>query len=166
MSDVVAPVKPTRLRVRLDAPRPAVYRALLDPEAVAAWRVPDGMRCTIHEWDAREGGAVRVSLTYDAPTGAGKTTPQTDTYRGRFVELVPDVRVVEIDEFETTVPELRGEMRSTIELSDAPGGGTDLVATHDNLPSGVAPADNEAGWRMALGRLAALLERQERGGQP
>jgi uncharacterized protein YndB with AHSA1/START domain len=150
----------TRLTIRINAPRAAVYGALLDPVAVATWRVPDGMRCTIHEWDAREGGSLRVSLTYDAPTGVGKTTEHTDTYRGRFVELVPDERVVEVDEFETAVPELQGAMRSTIVLADAPGGGTDLVAVHDDLPPGISPADNETGWRMALGKLAALLERR------
>ncbi len=150
----------TRLRVTINAPRSVVYRALIDPAAVAMWRVPDGMRSTIHEWDAREGGSLRVSLTYDEPTDRGKTTARTDTYRGHFIELVPDERVVEVDEFETSVPELQGAMRSTIVLSDAAGGGTDLVAVHDDLPRGVSASDNETGWRMALGRLAALVEKQ------
>lgn len=148
----------TRLDIHIDAPRSVVYRALLDAAAVAVWRVPDGMRCTIHEWDARQGGRLRVSLTYDAPSGVGKTTERTDTYAGRFAELVPDERVVEVDEFETTTPDLQGAMRSTIVLADAPGGGTDLVATHEDLPPGISPADNELGWRMALGKLAALVE--------
>ena len=148
----------TRLRVHIDAPRAIVYRALLDPVAVATWRVPDGMQCTIHEWDAREGGRVRVSLTYDAPTDGGKTTAHTDTYHGHFAELVPDTRVVEVDEFETSAPELQGPMRSTFVLSDAPGGGTDLVAMHDDLPPGVSEADNDTGWRMALGKLARWCE--------
>ena len=153
----------TRLTIRIDAPRAAVYRALLDPAAVAAWRVPDGMRCKIHEWEPREGGSLRVSLTYDAPGAAGKTTEHTDTYRGRFVELVPDERVVEVDEFETTISDLQGPMRSTILLTDAPGGGTELVAIHDDLPPGIPLADNELGWRMALGKLVGLVERRPAG---
>ena len=76
---------------------------------------------------------------------------------GRFVTLVPDKLVVEIDEFETEDPALRGEMISTIRLSDADGG-TDLEATHDELPPGVSPADNELGWRLALAKLAKLVE--------
>jgi uncharacterized protein YndB with AHSA1/START domain len=64
-----------------------VYAALIDPDAVAIWKVPDGMSCRVHEFEAREGGAFRISLTYDAPDRAGKTAPNTDTYRGRFVEL-------------------------------------------------------------------------------
>ena len=59
--------------------------------------------------------------------------------------------------FETADPNLRGEMTITVTLGDAPGG-TEIPAVHDGLPSGVAPADNEAGWREALDRLAALVE--------
>ena len=147
----------TRIRRHIDAPRERVYRALLDADAIARWRVPEGMTAHVHELDAREGGAIRVSLTYDAPTGAGKTTPRTDTYHGRFVELVPNERVVEAGEFETMDPALRGEMTITISLAAA-GGGTDLVALHEGLPRGVRVADNETGWRMALDKLAALVE--------
>ncbi|HYP05429.1 MAG TPA: hypothetical protein VER03_04270, partial [Bryobacteraceae bacterium] len=49
----------------------------------------------VHAFDAREGGAFRISLTYDQPAGSGKTTAHTDTYHGRFVKLVPDEVVVE-----------------------------------------------------------------------
>jgi uncharacterized protein YndB with AHSA1/START domain len=141
----------------LRAPRERVYAALIDPASVARWRVPAGMTSEVHEFHAREGGAVRVSLTYDAPDRTGKTAGQTDTYRGRFVRLVPNELVVEAVEFETDDPALRGEMTITIGLSDADGG-TELVATHEGLPDGVSPADNETGWRESLARLAALVE--------
>jgi len=134
-----------------------VYRALLDARAVAQWKVPTGMTCHVHAFDAREGGSFRISLTYEAPTGTGKTTAHTDTYHGRFVKLVPNEQVVEVDEFETEDPALRGEMTIAITLADADGG-TDLFAVHDGLPRGVSPADNETGWRMALAKLAALVE--------
>jgi hypothetical protein len=48
-------------------------------------------------------------------------------------------------------------MTLTISLADADGG-TELAAVHDGVPPGVSPADNEAGWREALARLAALVE--------
>jgi uncharacterized protein YndB with AHSA1/START domain len=146
-----------RMRQVISAPRERVYAALVDPAAVARWRVPAGMTSEIHEFDAREGGAVRVSLTYDAPDRSGKTVGRTDTYRGRFVRLVPNELVVEVDEFEAEDPALRGEMTMTIRLSDVDGG-TELDATHEGLPEGVSPADNEMGWREALARLAALVE--------
>jgi uncharacterized protein YndB with AHSA1/START domain len=147
----------TRISRHLNAPRAIVYRALLDARAVARWKVPDGMTCHVHEFDPRECGSFRISLTYDAPTGTGKTTAHTDTYHGRFVKLIPNEQVVEVDEFETADPALCGEMTITITLADADGG-TDLIAVHDGLPRGVSPADNETGWRLALDKLAALVE--------
>jgi uncharacterized protein YndB with AHSA1/START domain len=139
------------------APRAVVYRALLDADAIAKWRVPDGMRAQVHEFDPREGGAFRVSLTYDAPDVGGKTTARTDTYHGRFAALVPDAQVVEIIEFETDDAALRGEMRMTTTLTDA-AGGTDVQIRHDGIPDVVPAADNEAGTRMALASLARLVE--------
>jgi uncharacterized protein YndB with AHSA1/START domain/8-oxo-dGTP pyrophosphatase MutT (NUDIX family) len=150
-------VSSTRISRHMNAPRDVVYRALLDPGAIAKWRVPDGMTSHVHEFEPREGGSIRISLTYDQPTATGKTTAHTDTYHGRFVNLVTNEQVVEVDEFETTDPALRGEMTITITLADADGG-TDLLAVHDGLPPGVPAADNEAGWRMSLGKLAALVE--------
>ena len=119
------------------------------------------MSSQVHAFDARVGGAIRVSLTYDAPAATGKTTAHTDTYHGRFVELVPDERVVEVVEFETADPALQGEMTVTIELTDAEGG-TEVVGVHEGLPPGVPVADNEAGWRSSLARLAALVEARHR----
>jgi len=147
----------TRLTRHITAPRSDVYRALLDPVAVVHWKVPPGMTSEVHEWDAREGGRLRVSLTYSGD-GVGKTTAHTDTYSGYFAELVPDQTVVEVDEFETDDPALRGPMTITVTLADAVDGGTELVAVHEGLPSGVREEDNELGWTESLTRLAALVE--------
>src|SRR5690349_1532177 len=75
----------TRLTQHVNAPRAAVYRALLDARAVAAWMVLDGMTSQVHAFDAREGGAFRISLSYDTPTGTGKTTAHTGAYQGAFL---------------------------------------------------------------------------------
>jgi uncharacterized protein YndB with AHSA1/START domain len=111
----------------------------------------------VHSFDAREGGAFRVSLTYDAGASVGKTTAHADTYHGNLVELVPTERIVEVDEFETADSKLQGKMRITITLSDKHGG-TEVVGVHEDLPPGVSTAENETGWRMALAKLAALVE--------
>lgn len=55
----------TRLTQHVNARRPEVYRALVDAGADATWMVPDGMSSHVHEFDAREGGRFRISLTYD-----------------------------------------------------------------------------------------------------
>lgn len=122
--------------------------------------VPDGMTSRVHEFDARVGGRFRISLTYDLPTEAGKTSPHTDTFHGVFARVVPDREVVQTIEFETDNPELTGEMTVTYTLDDAPGG-TRVTARHDNLPPGLSPEDNEVGFRTALHNLAALAERAE-----
>lgn len=147
----------TTITRHLNAPRDVVYRALLDANAIERWRVPDGMTSHVHAFDPRESGTFRVSLTYESPTAAGKSTAHTDTYHGRFVTLVPNEEVVETVEFETDNPAMRGEMTIRYTLRDA-GSGTDLHAVHENLPPGVEPADNELGWRMSLEKLAALVE--------
>jgi uncharacterized protein YndB with AHSA1/START domain len=146
-----------RISRHVNAPCANVYRALLDPQAVATWMAPVGMTSHVHVFDAREGGLFRISLTYDEPTGIGKTTARTDTYHGHFVKLVPNEQVVEVMEFETADAVMRGEMMVRFTLTDA-GGGTDVLAVHDNVPPGVSPADNETGWQMSLDKLAAFVE--------
>ncbi|ELS58445.1 SRPBCC domain-containing protein [Streptomyces viridochromogenes] len=147
----------TRVSLHVNASRAAVYRALLDADAIARWRVPDGMTGHVHEFDGREGGAFRVSLTHDRPTGTGKSGAHTDTYHGRFVRLVPDEQVVEEVEFETDDPALRGTMTMTTTLTDADGG-TDVLVVHEGIPDAVPERDNETGTRMALANLARLVE--------
>lgn len=120
--------------------------------------VPTGMTSHVHAFDGSEGGAFRISLTYDAPTGTGKTSAQTDTFHGRFDRLVPDELVVQKVEFETDNPAMAGEMTITYTLVDT-GGETDLVSVHEGIPPGVNPADNELGTQISLGRLADLVER-------
>ena len=151
----------TRLSQHVNAPRAQVYRALLDARAVATWMVPHGMTSHVHVFEAHEGGSFRISLTYDTPSGTGKTTAHTDTYHGRFVKLVPNEQVVEVMEFETADSAMRGEMTVTFTLTEADSG-TDVLGVHENLPPGVAPADNETGWRMALDKLARLVEEDQK----
>jgi uncharacterized protein YndB with AHSA1/START domain len=140
------------------ASRETIYRACLDPEALAAWRAPDSMTGTMHAFDARPGGGYRMSLTYQDPAGApGKTSDNTDSFEGRFVELVPDTRIVEVVAFESADPRFAGEMTITTTLADA-GSGTEVTMAFENMPSGVRPEDNDEGTRQSLRKLAALVE--------
>jgi len=151
-------VSTTRVTRHMRAPRAAIYRALVDPAAVARWMVPEGMTSEVHTFEARVGGAFRISLTYEAPGSQGKSSAHTDTYHGRFVELVPDEKVVQSMEFETADAAMQGEMTVTFTLRDD-AGGTELVGVHEGVPPGVAPEDNEEGWGMAFDKLAALVDR-------
>lgn len=152
----------TRVSRIVGAPRSAVYAALLDPEAIARWRVPDDMEAHVHEFDPHEGGEYRISLTYKDPNRSGKSTGHTDTYHGRFLRLVPDEQVVESLQFESDDPALQGTMTLTTTLDDADDG-TEVVMVHDGLPDSVPAADNELGTRMSLESLARLVERPRTG---
>jgi len=151
-------VTTTRVARHIQAPPAEVYAALLNPEAVQRWMVPDGMTSHIHTFNAIEGGTFRVSLMYDAPTTAGKTNATTDTFHGRFVELVPDQEIIQTVEFETSDPTMTGEMTITYTLFESDDGGTDLVGVHENLPPGVQPKDNELGWTRSIEKLAHIVE--------
>lgn len=119
--------------------------------------VPDGMSSEVHTFEPREGGEFRISLTYDDPAGAGKTSGRTDSFHGHFRRLVPDAEVVQVVEFETDDPAVAGEMTITYRL-ERDGEATELTGVHENLPPGVAAADNELGWTISLGKLADLVE--------
>ena len=148
----------TRVSRLIHAPRAAIYAALIDPDAIARWRAPDGMTCRVHSFDAREGGEYRVSLTYDEADRQGKSSAHTDTYRGRFLRLVPNEEVVETMEFETDDPALAGAMTLTTALCDS-ADGTEVVMSHEGVPDAIPAADNDLGTRMALANLARLVER-------
>lgn len=115
------------------------------------------MASEIHEFDPRLGGSFRISLTYTDTEAAGKTSARTDTFNGRFTELVPHSKVVQVVEFETADPTMHGEMTITYLLEDREGG-TLVVGIHENLPAGLSAEENEIGWRMSLAKLAELVE--------
>ncbi len=123
------------------------------------------MTSEVHTFEPREGGEFRISLTYDAPTGAGKTSGRTDSFHGRFRRLVPGAEVVQVVEFETEDPSVAGEMTITYRL-EHDGDGTELTGVHENLPPGVSPADNELGWTISIGKLADLVEARSEPSSP
>lgn len=138
----------------------ALYRALLDPIAVVAWRPPEGMRCVIHAFDAREGGRFRMALIYAGTEHAapGKTSAHVDLVEGRFRELVPDQRVVEILAFESDDPAFAGAMTITTTLATV-ADGTEVTIRCDEVPPGISAADHAAGMASTLANLAAFTER-------
>lgn len=146
----------TEVSVLIAAPRLTVYQACLDPEALVRWRVPDAMTGEMHAFDPRPGGGFRMSLTYQDPQQAGKTAGATDTFEGRFAEVVPGEKIVEVIEFESDDPRFAGQLRMTTSFADA-AGGTQITVRCDGIPAGVRPEDNETGTRQSLRKLARLL---------
>ena len=124
--------------------------------------VPDGMTSVVHSFEATEGGAFRISLTYDDSSNRGKTEAATDTFHGHFVRLVPDHEVAQEIEFETDDPSMQGVMTVTYSLRQE-GGATVVTGSHEHLPEGLSLEDNELGWRLSMDKLARLVEKRVSG---
>jgi uncharacterized protein YndB with AHSA1/START domain len=109
-------------RAIMASPR-TIYQALLDPEALVSWLPPQGMKGHIFMFDPREGGIYRMALTYDGSyhSTPGKTSEHSDVVRGRFLELVPDERIVQQVEFESEDPAFRGLDDNDLDLGCGPG---------------------------------------------
>jgi uncharacterized protein YndB with AHSA1/START domain len=147
----------------INAPRKAVYQAFLDPNALATWLPPETMTGEMHTFEPRVGGIIRMSLIYQHPDenspagGGGKTSSDTDTFEGKFVDLIPDEKIVWVTQFESPDPKFAGEMTIIWSLADTEGG-TEVTVRCENIPSGIDPRDNETGSQQSLQKLAALLE--------
>jgi uncharacterized protein YndB with AHSA1/START domain len=154
----------TRVSKVIEAPREVIYRAFLEPDAVASWLPPEGMRGHIHAFEPYEGGKFQMSLMYvdRLETARGKTFEDTDTFKGRFVELLPDRKIVWAVEFQSDQPDFAGEMTITWSLEDAHGvsGGSEVTALCEGIPKGISLEDNELGSRSSLQKLAAFIERR------
>ncbi len=154
----------TRVSRHIRARRSDVYKAFVDRDIVASWLAPGSMRCVVHEFEPREGGRFRMSMIYQDPAGGpgGKTTEDTDTFHGRFVQLVPDERVAQVVEFETEQPGMSGKMRVTWDLAKS-GDGTDVTVVCEDIPRGIRLKDNEAGSASSLQKLAQVVEEPDVG---
>jgi uncharacterized protein YndB with AHSA1/START domain len=144
---------------RVVAASPAqVYAALIDREALAAWLPPDGMTARFERFDPRPGGSYRLVLTYaDASASPGKATADSDIVEARYVDIVPDVRVVQAVDFVSDDPALAGTMTMTWEVTAADGG-TRVDITADDVPDGVSVEDHATGLASSLANLAGYVE--------
>jgi uncharacterized protein YndB with AHSA1/START domain len=151
----------TEVSQLVKAPREAVYQAFLDAHALATWLAPDTMKANVEVFEPREGGRIRMSLTYidpaDAPQGKAKTTNVTDTSEGTFVELIPNERIVQVFEFESDDPDFAGEMKMIWSLAEA-ADGTEVTVRCEGIPKGIKLEDNELGSQQSLQKLATFVE--------
>jgi uncharacterized protein YndB with AHSA1/START domain len=137
-----------RLHRVLRATPERVYRAFLNPEAMAKWLPPYGFTCTVHEMNAVVGGTYRMSFTNFSSGNA-------HSFGGEYVELVPSEKIVYTDRFDD--PNLSGEMRTTVTLKVV-SCGTDLTVVQEGVPE-VIPAEMcYLGWQECLQQLAHLVE--------
>lgn len=140
------------------APPERVFRAFVEPDALAAWLPPDGMTGVVEQLDARPGGRYRIVLTYVDGGGHGKTTADADVTEGTFVEVVPGERVVHDVVFVSDDPAFGGTMRMTWSLEPVDGG-TRVTFRADDVPPGISAQDHADGLASSLAQLAVLVER-------
>jgi uncharacterized protein YndB with AHSA1/START domain len=134
-----------------------VFAALLDPDQLSEWLPPEGMTGRFERFDPRPGGAYRLVLTYAAGTSTGKTTPDSDIVEARFVEIVPDVRVVQAVRFVSDDPAFAGTMTMTWEVA-ARHDGTEVTIRAAEVPAGISAEDHADGLASSLAQLAAFVE--------
>ncbi len=125
-----------------------LYRAFLDPEAMAKWLPPYGFTCKVHHLDAKIGGTYEMSFT-------NFTTGNGHSFGGRYLELVPNERIRYTDKFAD--PNLPGEMETTIALRQV-SCGTELSVVQAGLPDVIPVESCYLGWQESLAQLANLVE--------
>lgn len=137
-----------RLHRVLRASPQRVYRAFLDPDALAKWLPPHGFTGKVHSSDARVGGGYRMSFT-------NFTTGNSHAFSVQFTELTPHERIRYTDKFDD--PGLPGEMNVTVTLR-AVAGGTDLGIVQEGIPAVIPVEMCYLGWQESLALLAQLVE--------
>lgn len=125
-----------------------LYRAFLDPDAMAKWLPPNGFTGKVHHLDARIGGSYRMSFT-------NFTTGQSHAFGGEYRELVPNERLRYTDQFDD--PNLPGEMQTTVSLKPVLGG-TELSIVQEGIPEAIPTEMCYLGWQESLILLAKLVE--------
>ncbi|UTH74671.1 SRPBCC family protein [Chromobacterium sp. IIBBL 290-4] len=137
-----------RLHRVLRAQPERVYRAFLDPLALAKWLPPEGFVCRVLEHDARVGGGYKMEFLAFA-------SGQVHAFGGRYLELETAARIRYSDRFEDAG--LPGEMMTTIVLQ-ALDCGVDVSITQEGIPDAIPPENCYLGWQQSLNQLARLVE--------
>lgn len=137
-----------RLHRVLAAKPEKVYRAFLEPDAMAKWLPPDGFACTVHQLEAKVGGRFRMSFR-------NFTTNQSHTFGGEYIELLANERVRYTDRFDD--PNLTGDIQVTVTLRPV-SVGTDLNIVQEGLPDVIPVEACYLGWQQSLRNLARLVE--------
>ena len=125
-----------------------VYRAFLEADALAKWLPPNGFTCTVHQLEAKVGGAHRASFR-------NFTTGQSHSFGGQYLELVPGERLRYTDKFDD--PNLPGEMQVTVTLKQVTVG-TELTVVQEGIPDAIPVEACYLGWQDSLRNLASLVE--------
>ena len=132
----------------LRAPAERIYRAFLDPDAMAKWLPPHGFTGKVHEMDARVGGRYKMSFS-------NFSTGNSHIFGGEYLELVENERIVHTDKFDDA--NLPGEMRVVVALKPVLVG-TELSIEQSGIPDAIPVEACYLGWQESLTLLAQLVQ--------
>ena len=127
-----------------------IYRAFLDPDAMAKWLPPHGFTGKVHHLDPRVGGTYKMSFT-------NFTSGKSHSFGGEYLELVPNERIRHTDKFDD--PNLPGEMQVTVTFKKVLVG-TQVTIVQEGVPDVIPPDACTLGWQESLTLLAQLVEAQ------
>lgn len=142
------PTNTIRLHRVIRAAPQKVYRAFLDPDAMAKWLPPNGFTGKVHQLEAKVGGSHRMSFT-------NFTSGHSHSFGGTYLELVPHERLRYTDRFDD--PNLPGEMQVTVTLKQV-SVGTELNVVQEGVPEMIPVEACYLGWQESLTLLAKLVE--------
>jgi uncharacterized protein YndB with AHSA1/START domain len=125
-----------------------VYRAFVEPAALARWLPPKGFTCAVHHLDAKVGGTFKMSFT-------NFTTRESKSFGGEYIELISGERLIYTDVFDD--PGLPGEMLVTVTLKEV-SCGTEMYITQENVPELIPLEHCYLGWQQSLEFLAMIVE--------
>ncbi len=125
-----------------------VYKAFLDADAMSKWLPPHGFTGKVLQIDANVGGAYKMSFTNFG-------TGHSHSFGGKFLELVPNERIVHTDQFDD--PHLPGSMKTTITMKKVVVG-TEVNITQEGIPEAIPLEGCYLGWQESLALLAQLVE--------
>ena len=125
-----------------------IYKAFIDPDAMAKWLPPNGFTGKVHSMDAKVGGSYKMSFT-------NFSNGQSHSFGGEFVEMVPNERLVYTDKFDD--PNMPGEMRTTVTVKQV-SVGAELNVVQEGIPDMIPVEACYLGWQESLALLKLLVE--------
>lgn len=125
-----------------------IYRAFIEPDAIASWTPPYGFLCTVHEMNAEVGGNHKMTFR-------NFTTGESHSFGGTYIELMPGECLVYTDRFDDA--DMPGEMKVTVNLKSV-SAGTEMTILQEGAPDIIPPEACYLGWQDSLDKLKKLIE--------
>jgi uncharacterized protein YndB with AHSA1/START domain len=124
-----------------------LYKAFIDPDAMAKWLPPHGFTGKVHFMDARVGGGYKMSFT-------NFSTGSSHSFGGEYLELVPEKRIVHTDRFDGGPS---GTMTVTIDIAKVMVG-AEVKIVQEGVPDVIPQEACYLGWSESLDLLKQLVE--------